>query len=106
MDFRKLGLALDAMGADYTFGEALDLIHELQRDGRSHLLAELRGWEFVASEADVAAILHATRILNLHRGENAAPIHLPLPWSDVDDVSPEERAEYEAQLERRSAFAS
>lgn len=59
------------------------------------------------SLADLAQMLTAQRLINLYRPENSPAFKFPIPWEKQDpnaDVTPERRAELEAQLERRSAF--
>ncbi|MFI8593727.1 hypothetical protein ACIGCK_04765 [Microbacterium sp. NPDC078428] len=68
------------------------------------------GQDRAASQADVAAIIHAEAFMNVHRDpkKRRDPFTLPGPWSTKDpnaDVTPERRAELEEQLGRRSAFA-
>lgn len=75
----------------------------------SHLFAEMRDYDWPASYADIAGILHAEWYMNVHRDTKASkePIKLPRPWSDKDpnaDVTAEERAELEQKLLARSAL--
>jgi hypothetical protein len=69
---------------------------------------KLHGLTQPASDADIATVLLASRVVNFLRGENDPAIELPTPWEKRDpnaDVTPERRAELTAQLKRRSAFA-
>lgn len=78
----------------------------LEYGTRTH--ASKNGWEFPATIADLIATRHAEWYMNVHRDRKIAPnpIVLPVPWSDVEAVSPEEFARYEQELARRSAFAA
>lgn len=83
---------------------------ELMRETGSHLFADLAGYDRAASQADIAAIIHAESYLNVHRDTKRSkkPIQLPRPWSPKDpnaDVTPERRAELVQQLRKRSVFA-
>lgn len=82
---------------------------ELLKETGSHLFAELREYDWVASYADIASMLHAEWYMNVHRDTKASkdPIKLPRPWSAKDpnaDVTAEERAVLERKLLERSAL--
>lgn len=102
-------MSIDRIGRDFTFGEGKSLILELMRESGSHLFANLAEFNIAASQSDVASILHAEWYMNVHRDHKKVrePIQLPRPWSagGADQVSADERAEYEQQLRARSAFA-
>ncbi|WP_431800318.1 hypothetical protein [Microbacterium kunmingense] len=107
-DFRRyFGMPLNAIGDTVAFGEAWLLLLELRKESGSHTHMLFHGLSQTASLADVAAIQHAEWYMNGHRKQNTPPIELPKPWERPDpnaDVTPEMRAELEAQLEKRSAF--
>lgn len=111
-DFRHyLHVSLDEVGGSVTFGEALDLVVELLKETGSHLVAELAGMSRPLSWADLAVITLTEAYLNAHRDpkKQPKPVQLFDLWEKTDpnaDVTAERRAELEAQLERRSAFAS
>lgn len=72
-------------------------------------MAALRGWEWVASPADVATITLAEWYANVHRDPKGSkdPFRFPRPWPDETsnaDVTADQRAELEAQLMQRSAL--
>ena len=65
------------------------------------------GFTETSSIAEVAAIQHAEWFMNAHRAKDTPWIDLQRPWAPVDpnaDVTPERRAELEAELNARSAF--
>jgi len=69
----------------------------------------MAGFDWAASYADIAGILHAEWYMNVHRDTKTAkePIKLPRPWSAKDpnaDVTAAERAELERKLLERSAL--
>lgn len=109
-DFRvRFHLPLSSIGGEVTYGEAILLISELKRETGSHLVMSLRGWDWSASNADIALITHAEWYMNVHRDTKASkePIKLPRPWSEKDpnaDVTAQERAELEQKLLARSAL--
>lgn len=109
-DFRtRIGVPLSEIGQSIPYGEAIHLIAGLRIDTGSHTFASVRGWEWVASYADLALIAHAEWYMNVHRDRKEAPDHirLPRPWPDVDenaDVTAERRAELERDLLSRSAI--
>lgn len=102
-------MRLSRIGRDYTYGEADRWIRGLFKESGSHLFAEQNDYKVAASHADVATILHAQAWMNWHRDSKVTPepILLPGPWRREDsnaDVTPERRAELEAELNARSAF--
>ncbi|WP_344820233.1 hypothetical protein [Microbacterium soli] len=75
----------------------------------SHLVMELSGLTRALSWADMAMVVLAESYLNANRDQkkHPKPVTLFEMWEKRDtnaDVTPERRAELEAQLERRSAF--
>ncbi|WP_137843862.1 hypothetical protein [Microbacterium sp. 2FI] len=108
-DFRRyFGVSVNEVGWSIPYGEAWLLILELRRESGSHTHMLRHGFTETASLADFAAIRHAEWFMNSHKKDKAPLIELPHIWEPPDpnaDVTPERRAELEAQLERRSAFA-
>lgn len=108
-DFRRyFGVPLSEVGRSISYGEAWLLLLELRRESGSHTHMLRHGFTETASLADFAAIAHAEWYMNVHRKDKTPQIELPNVWARPDpnaDVTPERRAELEAQLERRSAFA-
>ena len=108
-DFRRyFGLPLSAIGDEVPFGEAWVLLLELRKESGSHTHMLRHDFSETGSLADFAAIRHAEWYMNVHRRANTPLIELPDIWAPPApnaDVTPERRAELEAQLERRSAFA-
>lgn len=107
-DFRRyFGVPLSEVGWSIPYGEAWLLILELRKESGSHTHMARHGFIETASLAEFAAIRHAEWYMNAHRKPNTPLIELPPIWTPPDpnaDVTPERRAELEAQLERRSAF--
>lgn len=102
-------MPLGDIGGPVTFGEGIDLVVELLKETGSHVVAELTGLNRPLSWADMAMVVLAESYLNAHRDpkKQAKPVTLFEMWEKRDpnaDVTPERRAELEAQLERRSAF--
>lgn len=102
-------MPLSALGRGVTYGEGIHLVQELRRDTGSHTYASVRGYQWVASFAEIAQIAHAEWYMNVHRDrkEQPEPIRLPRPWPDIDenaDVTAEERQELERELLSRSAI--
>lgn len=69
----------------------------------------MRGYGWVASHADVAAITLAEWFVNVHRDREKSrePIRFPRPWPDADakpNVTPDELAELTEKLLARSAL--
>lgn len=110
-DFRRyFGVPLSEVGQSIPYGEAWLLIMELRRESGSHTHMLKHGFTETASLADFAAIMHAEWYMNRHRRnpERTPLIELPHVWEKPNpnaDVTSERRAELEAQLARRSAFA-
>lgn len=108
-DFRRyFGVPLSEVGQSITHGEAWILILELRRETGSHTHMVRYGFTETSSLAEFAAIRHAEWYMNVHRTPKSSLIELPIPWEKPNpnaDVTPERRAELEAQLQRRSAFA-
>lgn len=107
-DFRRyFGVSVDEVGRSIPYGEAWLLVLELRRESGSHTHMAWHGFTETASLADFAALRHAEWYMNAHRKPNTPLIELPRIWEAPDpnaDVTPERRAELEAQLEQRSAF--
>lgn len=107
-DFRRyFGVSVCEVGASIPYGEAWLLILELRKESGSHTHMVTHGFTETASLAEFAALRHAEWYMNVHRKPNTPPIELPTIWQPPDpnaDVTPERRAELQAQLERRSAF--
>lgn len=107
-DFRRyFGVPLTVIGESIPYGEAWLLLLELRKESGSHTHMLKHGFTETASLADFAAIRHAEWYMNVHKREHTPDIELPHVWELPDpnaDVTPERRAELEAQLERRSAF--
>ncbi len=106
-DFRHtFGLCLDDVGDTITWGEAVDLVEELQRDTGSHLFASIAGYKWAASMADIATILLANRAIN--EGTRGTPVMLPLPIGGepkpVDSATPDETNAALEYLRTSSAF--
>ncbi len=101
-DFRRYfpGLSLSDIGGAVSYGEAILLVQELQREFGSHLAAELMGWEFAAGYGEVMAGLHASAYMSVHFEKP----QIFMPWTDTPTVTPEERARLKEALKRRSAF--
>lgn len=60
-----------------------------------------------ASQADIAAILHAGWFFDAHKEEGAPRAELPSPFAPPEaDVTEEERELLVAELTRRSAFSN
>jgi hypothetical protein len=96
------------VGRSIPYGEAWLLLMELRRESGSHTHMIRHGFAETASLADYAAIIHAEWYMNVHSEKDSPLIQLPHMWEKPDpnaDVTDERRAELEAQLERRSAFA-
>lgn len=77
------------------------------REWGSHLSAAIGGWDFPATYGEVVAALHLETALNQFRKENSKPATVLMPWRNEQkrpQVTPEELAELERQLEQRSAF--
>lgn len=77
----------------------------------SHLMADLRKWEFAAGYGEIAGMLLAASYMNNNRDRKIQPdpIDMVWPWPDdskVADVTPEERVQLKKDLLRRSAFRS
>ena len=108
-DFRRyFGVPLSEVGRSIPYGEAWLLLFELRRESGSHTHMIKHGFTETASLAEFAAIMHAEWYMNVHKQKNTPQIELPRVWEKPNpnaDVTPERRAELEAQLERRSAFA-
>lgn len=98
-------MSLADIGHAISYGEAIDLVVELQRESGSHLCADLNGWDFAASYGETVAAVHASAYFHVHGAEEDP---LPFPWSTSKkpDVTPEELAALKASLRSRSAFAS
>ncbi|WP_404474847.1 hypothetical protein [Microbacterium aerolatum] len=69
----------------------------------------MRDYDWPASYADIAQLLHAEWYMNVHRDRDSSkePIRLPRPWSTKGpnaDVTTEELAELTEQLLARSAL--
>ena len=82
---------------------------ELRRETGSHLFAEVNDYEWAASNAEIAQIVHAEWYANVHRDRDAVkePLRFPRPWREKDpnaDVTAEKRAELEQMLLARSAI--
>lgn len=109
-DFRRyFRLSLSDIGETITYGEAILLVFELRRESGSHTHMRMHGFTETMSLSQFTDMLLTQSFMNLLRGKNAQPIKLPIPWDAPDpnaDVTPEQRADLEAQLERRSAFGS
>lgn len=109
-DFRHyLHFPLSEVGDSVTFGEAIHLVQGLLAEPRSHIVADLRGYTSVATDAEIAQITLAEWYVNVHRDTEKArePFRFPRPWPDQDAtpiVSAEERAELERKLLERSAL--
>jgi hypothetical protein len=107
-DFRRyFGMPVSAIGREITYGEAWLLVLELRRESGSHMHMVRYGLTETATLADLAAIRHAEWYMNVHKKDNVPEIELPHPWEKPDpnaDVTPEQRADLRAQLQRRSAF--
>lgn len=109
-DFRtRIHMPLSALGWEIPFGEGIHLVMELRRDTGSHTYASERGYDWVASYADISQMILAEWYMNVHRDRKQSPdpIHLPRPWPDQApnaDVTAEERAELEQKLLARSAL--
>jgi len=91
------------------YRRAADLIEELFKETGSHTFASLRGYDWVASHADVATLTLSEWFVNVHRDRVRAPepIRFPRPWPDVDavpTVTPDELAELTEKLLARSAL--
>jgi predicted nucleotidyltransferase len=72
-------------------------------------VAALRGYEWVASDADVAVITLAEWFANVHRDREKVrePFKFPRPWPDADaapQVTAEELTELTEKLLARSAL--
>lgn len=109
-DFRRyFGVSLDDVGLTVPFGEAIDLVNELQREWGSHLSAAIAEWSFPATYGEIVGAMHLETVLNQFRKEGSKPSTVLMPWPDksaAPKVSPEEFAELSRQLEARSAFGS
>lgn len=91
------------------YRRAADLIEELFKEPTSHIVTALRGYEWVASHADIAMLTLAEWYVNVHRDEKKSrePFKFPRPWPDVDaapQVTADELAELTEQLLSRSAL--
>ncbi|VXB32787.1 hypothetical protein [Pseudoclavibacter sp. 8L] len=107
MDFRKLHLAWSDVGRAVTWGEAISLVRELQRDTGSHLFASIQGFSYIASLPQIASVLLLEHEKNKYREEGQERFKFPLPMSRGDEkpvVTPEERAAGKAELAKRSVF--
>lgn len=101
-------MPLSEIGESVTYGEAILLIRALRRQSGSQMHMVAYGLTETASLADLATILHAQKDLNRDLPRSRKPVTLPFPWEQPKpnaDVTPARRAELEAQLARRSAFA-
>lgn len=68
---------------------------------------KLRGMTEAVSDADIAQMLLAQRVLNALRGPDDDPIRLPMPFAapEAEQVTPQEYAAAAAHLAANSAFA-
>ena len=69
----------------------------------------MRGYDWVASNSDVAVITLAEWFANVHRdtSKSREPFHFPRPWPDADarpQVTEQELQELTEQLLARSAL--
>ena len=73
----------------------------------SHLFAALSGWEYPMTRAEMIAMATYAHSVNSFRQEGTPPFVPPWPWPDAEAaeiITPEERAQHEAQLRKYSAF--
>lgn len=106
---RYLGLSIADLGDTVTWGEATLLITELGKETGSHLFAALAGYRVAASQAELAAVLHAEAFVNAHRDreKHPEPFRLPSPLVDVAEDAPTDVELEQARelLEKYSMFA-
>ena len=105
-DFQHyFGKSIDEIGKSIRYGEAIDLVEELQREVGSHLSADIAGWEIAATYGDLLALFRTEAYLSVHHDPKKPPVEMLRPWSDGQaDVSPEERARLKAILVASSPF--
>ena len=106
IDFRRMGVSFDEVGASVRYGEAMDYVERLAHEFGTHTHAALSGWEWPATVADLMATSHVEAYYNVHRDpkKHPKPYSFARPWPDVEVVDPELRAALDQQLEARSAF--
>jgi hypothetical protein len=107
-DFRRFfGISFDTLGVDLPYAEAYDLVEQLLHEPHSHLRMKMRGMTEAVSDADIAQMLLAQRVMNALRGSDEEPIRLPMPFAAdaAEQVTPQEYAVAAAHLAANSAFA-
>lgn len=106
LDFRRLGMSLERMGVDYTFGEAIDYWSRLAQEWGTHIHAAANDMDYPMTIAEVELRTLSTNYLNANRDRDIhpEPFKPRWPWRDADYVAPEVRAEFLAKLEARSVF--
>jgi hypothetical protein len=95
------------MGKGYSYGEALALVSELQKDQGSRLHASIAGWKYPMSRSEFYLAGLFAKAINRDRGKDEKPYQLDWPWPDAPtkpDVTDEELADLKAQLRASSAF--
>lgn len=103
-------MSLAELGESVTFGEALDLVDQLQLETGSHLSASVNGHQWASTWGERHMFLLNSRHLNIHRDEkkHPQPIDLPAPWDEVTapepEPTPEELEAARARLRSVSAF--
>lgn len=98
---------MDDIGNGLSFGEAIALVTELQKDQGSRLHASIAGWKYPMSRSEFYLAGMFSRAINRDLEEGSKPFELEWPWPEVKaiaDVTDEERAELKASLRARSAF--
>lgn len=95
------------MGKAYSYGEAIALVSELQKDQGSRLHTSISGWKYPMSRSEFYLAGLFAKAINRDRAEGEKPFELDWPWPDMPkgpDVTDEERAALKAQLKATSAF--
>lgn len=102
-------MPLTEIGEGIPWPEAIDLVDELGNHPGSHYWSALHGFTSPTTFGELATILHAQRMINLHRPEHTEPVRLPSPFPDSAEleaeVTPEERDELIAYARATAPFS-
>lgn len=99
---------MDKVGKQIPWGEAIDLVEQLQLDMGSHLFMSMAGWSYPMSQHELTGALLMARVVNATQEPGAKPFVWEWPWheSSADEaVSKEERDSSRSTLSANSAFA-
>lgn len=95
------------MGKEIEWGEAVDLVEQLQLDMGSHLFMSLVGWSYPMTRSELATVLLTARVFNALKGKDDPPFAWEWPWPETpaaDAVTDDERAKATSTLKANSAF--